>query len=432
MKILEVSDVGGYIKELFELDDTLADLWIQGELTNLSRSAKGHYYFSLKDEVSQLRSVMFRGAALRCGAAPRAGDAVIAHGRVEFYEPSGSCQLCVDLLYPAGTGTARLRFEALHLKLEQEGLFAPERKRPLPEYPRRIGLVTSETGAVLHDVLTVLTRRYPIAEVVLAHSSVQGERAPLEIVAALGRLGAWRGADGLGVEVVVVARGGGSPEELAPFNDERVARAIFASPWPVVSAVGHETDVTICDYVADRRAPTPSAAAEMIAPDLRLLAEEVRELAARAREVAEQALAEARGRLGRARDALLLQAPTARIARERQATLDELRRGRTSLAHHLGASREQLAGRRLQLAALSPLATLSRGYSIVSVDTAGERGRPGGERVVRSARDVAANTRLQIRVADGIVEAQASTVTIDELRAPGSELRVNGALETEL
>ena len=408
MKILEVGDVGAYISELFELDETLSDLWVQGELTNLSRSAKGHYYFSLKDDTSQLRSVLFRGAALRCGAEPRAGDQVVAHGRVEFYEPSGSCQLCVDLLYPAGTGAARLRFEPLHLKLEQERLFATERKRPLPEYPLRIGLVTSESGAVLHDVLTVLTRRYPIAEVVFAHSSVQGERAPLELVAALGRLAAWRGPDGQGVEVVVVARGGGSPEELAPFNDERVARAIFASPWPVISAVGHETDVTICDYVADLRAPTPSAAAEMVAPDLGLLSEIVRELAERACELTGQMLAEARDQARRARDALLLHAPTVRIARERQATLDELRRARTTLDFRLGAAREQLAGRGLQLAALSPLGPLGRGYSIVSV---ADREPAAGERVVRSTRDVAAGAGLRIRVVDGIVEADATNVS---------------------
>jgi exodeoxyribonuclease VII large subunit len=402
MKILEVAEVGQYIKDLLDEDDLLADLWITGELTNVSRSGAGHYYFALRDESGQIRSVLFRGAALRCGAEPKAGDAVVAHGRIAFYQPTGACEFCVDLLYPSGVGLAQLRFEELRLKLEQEGLFAPERKRSLPELPRRIGLVTSQGGAVLHDVLNVLSRRFPLAEVVFAHSAVQGEHAPPEIVAALDRLRAWRGDNGLGVDVVIVGRGGGSPEELASFNDERVARAIFASPWPVISAVGHETDVTICDLVADLRAPTPSAAAELVAPSILTLAQEVGELVGRARLAMEAVLASHRSELERARSRVLAQSPAARIARSRQDVRHEVSKARLLVERQLRTASETLAGRQLQLQALSPLATLGRGYSIVSV----EDGR--GPAVARSVEQVTAGARLSIEMIDGSVEATAA------------------------
>jgi exodeoxyribonuclease VII large subunit len=408
MRVFEVGEVGAYIKELLGDDEVLADLWVSGEIGNLSRSGAGHYYFALKDETSQIRAVLFRGAALRCGAEPRSGDAVVAHGKIAFYEPTGSCELCVDLLYPSGVGLAQLRFEALRLKLEEEGLFAAERKRALPEYPRRIGLVTSEGGVVLHDVLTVLMRRYPIAEVVFTHSAVQGDHAPTELVAALGRLGEWRGSDGLGVDVVIVGRGGGSPEELAAFNDEQVVRAVFASPWPVISAVGHETDVTICDYVADLRAPTPSAAAELVAPDLRVLTQEVRDLTARGRVAMEVALAAAHDDLRGGRDRLLIHAPVARIAWGRRAIRQEFDRARLLLEHRLATAREQLAGRHLQLAALSPAATLARGYGVVSL---------AGDGVVRSARDVGIGDELEIHLTDGVVDATAGGVRAAEAQA---------------
>ncbi len=398
MQIYQVAEVGEYIKALLEGDQQLADLWITGEVTNVSRSGAGHYYFSLKDEGGQLRSVLFRGAALRCGADPRMGDEVVAHGKIAFYQPAGACEFCVDLLYPSGVGVAQLRFEALRLKLEEEGLFAPERKRPLPEFPRRIGLVTSEGGAAVHDVLTVLARRYPVAEVVFAHSAVQGERAPLELVAALGRLREWRGPDGHGLDVVIVGRGGGSPEELACFNDEELARAIFGSPWPVISAVGHETDETICDYVADLRAPTPSAAAELVAPDLALLDAQVRELAERMASLAGASLSAWRMDLAFEERRLHAQAPLGLIARLRESTAGLARRCGELVGHRLETAGEELFGRRLQLAALSPLATLSRGYAIV--------GRDDGA-VIRRAVEVADGDALTIQLVDGSVYARA-------------------------
>jgi exodeoxyribonuclease VII large subunit len=401
MRVYAVGEVGAYLQELLGADEVLADVWITGEITNFTRASSGHLYFSLKDDEGQLRSVMWRSYANRVAMTPRAGDAVIAHGRLDFYPPQGSTQLVVDLLYPAGVGEGQLRFEALRLKLEEEGLFAEERKRPLPVFPRRIGLVTSETGAVYHDVVTVLSRRFPLAQIVFCHASVQGDRAPAEIVRAIQRLAAWRDSDGGTLDVAIVGRGGGSPEELACFNDERVARAVFAAPWPVVSAVGHETDFSICDFVADHRAPTPSAAAEMVSPDLEAMRLDLAELVERGKLTIEQAVDAAALDVRRARDRLMAHSPLTRIARDRQATLDQSARGRLALLGRLRSLEEQLAGRRLQLAALSPAATLGRGYSILMTDS--------GE-VVRSAASVSAGDGLTIALPDGTVDATATGV----------------------
>jgi exodeoxyribonuclease VII large subunit len=405
MRVYAVGEVGAYLQDLYSTDEVLADVWITGEITNLSRATSGHLYFSLKDDEGQLRSVMWRSYANRVAMTPRAGDAVIAHGRLDFYPPQGSTQLMVDLLYPAGIGEGQLRFEALRLKLEEEGLFAEERKRPLPVFPRRIGLVTSETGAVYHDVVTVLSRRFPIGQVVFCHASVQGDRAPVEIVQAIRRLATWRDLDGSTLDVVIVGRGGGSPEELACFNDERVARAVFAAPWPVVSAVGHETDFSICDFVADHRAPTPSAAAEMVSPDLQAVKLDLAELVERGRVSIEQVVGGAGLDLRRSRDRLVAHSPLTRIARDRQATLNQTARGRLALEGHLRTLGEQLGGRRLQLAALSPRATLDRGYSIVTASNGA---------VVRSAADVTAGDALSIELTDGQIDATATGVRIED------------------
>lgn len=425
MRIYSVGAVGEYLHELLEADEILSDVWVAGEVTNFTRASSGHLYFTLKDDEGQLRSVMWRSYANRIAATPKAGDAVVAHGRLDFYPPQGTTQIVVDLLYPAGVGEGQLRFEALRLKLEEEGLFAEERKRPLPPFPKRIGLVTSETGAVYHDVVTVLSRRFPICQVVFCHSAVQGERAPIELVAALQRLAAWRDTDGSPVDVVIVGRGGGAPEELACFNDERLARAIFAAPWPVISAVGHETDFTICDFVADHRAPTPSAAAELVSPDLAALRLDLADLLARGRITVEQALDAAALDLRRTRDRLMAHSPLTRIARDRQATLDQSDRARLALERHLRSLAEQLAGRRLQLAALSPRATLGRGYSIVST--------AGGE-VVRSAANVTVGDGLAIELADGTIDATATGVRPrppdDERSDDTPTVPVNGSGQT--
>ncbi|HNO66739.1 MAG TPA: exodeoxyribonuclease VII large subunit, partial [Tepidiformaceae bacterium] len=257
---LSVSAVVSFLREVLEANEFFSDLWIQGEVSNYSRSQVGHRYFSLKDPQAALRTVLFRDNM--AGFQLKDGERVLAHGRITIYPQRGELQFVADFVRPEGVGILAAKFEELRLRLEAEGLFDPARKRPLPRFPHRIGLVTSPTGAVLQDIRNVLTRRWPLATVILAPALVQGAQAAGQVAAALRQLA--REPD---LDLAIVARGGGSAEDLAAFNDEGVARAIYGFPVPVISGVGHESDVTIADMVADLRAPTPSAAAERAAPD---------------------------------------------------------------------------------------------------------------------------------------------------------------------
>lgn len=396
MQVLAVSEVAARIGALLREDPVLADVWVRGEIANLSRSPAGHYYFTLRDATSQLRCVLFRGAAARIGITPERGAAVILHGVVRFYEPTGACEIGVDLLYPEGIGLARVELEALRMRLEAEGLFAPERKRPLPPFPRRIGLVTSDGGAVLHDVLQILGRRYPLAEVILAPASVQGERAAAEVCAALQRLGRLH-LSGHRLDVIILARGGGAEEELAVFNDERVVRACFGCPVPIISAIGHETDVTLVDFVADLRAPTPSAAAEIVAPDVASLRTAVAQLARRAEDAARYLVRDHRYRLQALHDRLVRASPAHEIVRRRAEVEALARRGQATLEQRLRLAREQVNGRVLQLEALSPRRTLGRGYAICTLESGA---------VIRSTQDAAPGARIDITVADGVIESR--------------------------
>jgi exodeoxyribonuclease VII large subunit len=250
------------VRRLLEGDAALQDVWVQGEISNFSRPASGHLYFTLKDAGASLRCVMWKGDAIRVRGMPlQDGLSIEAHGKIGVYEPSGQYQLIVDILRPAGEGALYAEFLRLKMLLEAEGLFAPERKRPLPNFPRTIGIVTSSTGAALRDMLNVLRRRLPLAEVVLAASPVQGTEAPPALVLALQKLNTLVKPD-----VILLARGGGSIEDLWAFNDERVVRAVVASNAPVITGVGHETDFTLVDFASDLRAPTPTAAAELATP----------------------------------------------------------------------------------------------------------------------------------------------------------------------
>lgn len=258
-----VSELTSYVRDLLESDEVLADLWVEGEVLESFTSRAGHIYFSLADDDSRLRCVLFRAAAIRQRTRPVIGEQCAVHGRVSVYEREGSYQLYVDLIQPAGIGMRALEFELLRQRLEAEGLFDSSRKRPLPPRPRVIGVVTSEEGAVWHDIQSVIRRRNPFVELLLAPTMVQGALAPAGIIGAIESLQIDGRAD-----VIIVARGGGSPDDLAWFNDERLLRCAFACPIPVVSAVGHESDWTLFDYVADLRAPTPSAAAELCSPNV--------------------------------------------------------------------------------------------------------------------------------------------------------------------
>jgi exodeoxyribonuclease VII large subunit len=387
MNILTVSQLNIYLREALDADEILQDLWIEGEISNLSRPASGHWYFTLKEGEAQIRAACWKSYVARIPAPPSNGDAVLAHGRVSFYEAGGQLQLYVDMLRPAGVGLLHMRFEELKARLDAEGLFDLSRKRALPVLPRQIGLVTSPSGAALRDILNVLSRRYPLAEVILSGCQVQGDGAADTIVEALYALYEQN------VDVIVVARGGGSIEDLWAFNEEIVARAVFASPVPVISGVGHETDTTIIDYVADLRAPTPSAAAELVAPDIAGLADELAGLSDQLALAMRRHVDRARADLAELQRRLAQRSPVARIARDRQTVDELLRRAGAQLAHQAALRRARLDGARAQLDALSPLATLERGYAIVR--------RASDGQVVTAPRQAALGEQLEVTVKDG-------------------------------
>jgi exodeoxyribonuclease VII large subunit len=393
MRIITVTQAASYLRELIETDVVLGDVWVSGEVSGPRTQPSGHTYFTLKDAGAQLRAVMFRSALLRQRRLAEhlvQGSQVIAHGRLSVYEARGELQIVVDYVQPDGVGLKHAQFERLRAQLEEEGLFEQGRKRQLPVFPRRIGVVTSQSGAVFHDICNVVARRWPLAEVVLAPTPVQGPDAVFGIVAGIEQLNVQGNID-----VIIVARGGGSIDELWAFNEEPVARAVFGSLVPVVSAIGHETDFTICDYVADLRAPTPSAAAELVAPDSHAL----RNLIAHRLEATGNAI---NRRLTRDRDriaALLSRSERGKIDinRQRQRIDDFERRALHAIR---GAQRERLdAVRRCnaQLDALNPNATLARGYAVV---------HKGGS-VVSSIAGVSSGDSLVIKVADGGFAARA-------------------------
>jgi exodeoxyribonuclease VII large subunit len=365
--VYSVTELARFVGDVLAAEPQLRDLWVRGEVVNVSRSPAGHHYFTLKENQAQLRCVLFRGSAFNSPIMPANGLALVAHGELRFYDRFGSCELIADLLFPEGVGVGQMRWEMLNRRLEAEGLFEPSRKRPLPALPHRVGVISSEKGAVIHDLLSVLGRRFPLVEVVFLPCPVQGAGAASAMVRALSRLAAWR-RDGRGVDLVVLARGGGSDEDLAAFDDEPLARAIFACPLPVVSAVGHETNLTLADRVADLRAATPSAAAELIVPDASVLRQQVLSLRQRS-------LGASRARLDRAH-------ASSAVARE------QLQR---RMGIRLTAANDHLASESARLRALSPAATLARGYAIARV----------GDRIVRDASSVEPGQMLGVELHRG-------------------------------
>lgn len=356
-----VAEITARIRLLLEGDAELQDVAVSGEISNLTRARSGHWYFTLKDANASLRCVMWRSAATRQRFVPQEGDAVQALGHVGVYEPRGEYQLYATVLRPLGVGDLYARFEALKSALEAEGLFDPGRKRPLPAFPRVIGVVTSPQAAAFQDVCNVLRRRFPLAEVRLSPAAVQGLEAPGQLRAALARLNAEDDVD-----LILLIRGGGSIEDLWAFNDETLARAIVASRLPVVSGVGHETDFTIADFVADLRAPTPSAAAELVAPDVAELARTVRLAQARLTELGGGRLAQLQDRLDSGRRNLALLSPQRELATQRQRLDDQelrLQRAWAGLHSHLAARLRQAGA---ALGAADPQAILQRGYAILT------------------------------------------------------------------
>ncbi len=382
-----VTDLTRYLRELIESDDYLQDLWVQGEISNVSRPSSGHLYFTLKDAGAALRCVMWRNTVIRQAFIPKEGDAIEVHGGISIYEPNGQYQLYADWIRPAGEGVLYQEFLRLKARLEAEGLFDEARRRPVPRWPQCIGLVTSPTGAALRDMLNVLRRRYPLVEVVLAATPVQGAEAPAGIVAALQALNEYVHPD-----VILLARGGGSIEDLWAFNDEQVARAIVASEAPVISGVGHETDFTIADFAADLRAPTPTAAAELATPNQDELQALLVEYVTRTQRSIQSILSNSRWELEVQHNRLSLYSPLPRIRSDRQWLDDLTRRAGAALIHRIRLHRTHLIGIEQRLRALSPLSVLDRGYAIVS--------KPDSQ-VVRSFHQVQQGEDLDVRVSDG-------------------------------
>jgi exodeoxyribonuclease VII large subunit len=431
-EVLSVSQLNNRARLL--LEDVFAGIWVEGEISNLARPASGHIYFTLKDSQAQVRCALFRQNAARVRQALRDGLAVKVRGKVSLFEGRGDYQLILDAVEPAGDGALRLAFEALKEKLGAEGLFATERKIALPAHPKRIGIVTSPTGAVIRDIISVFRRRAPQVELNLIPTAVQGREATAQIVRALQR------ADAQGFDALILARGGGSLEDLWCFNEEAVARAVAACVTPIVSAVGHETDVSIADFVADVRAPTPSAAAELLAPDsselvqrlhnlqrrlvlhmqgrlarerlrlegvsrrlrhpgerLRQQTQRLDDLDMRLRRAFNQQLANQRERLARLDARLAAQHPGRNLALLRQRLDGLATRLPRAMQGQLRSQRQQLGALAAQLQIVSPLATLGRGYSIL-LD---ERGH-----AVRSAAQTQPGQRLKARLSEGELDVR--------------------------
>ena len=381
-----VSKLTFFIRKLLEENEILQDVWVQGEISNLSRPASGHVYFTLKDSSAALRCVMWKTSAARLNIPLQDGKAVEIHGKIGVYEISGQYQLYVDQIRPVGEGALYQEFMRLKAMLEAEGLFAPERKRLIPMFPRKIGIATSATGAALRDMLNTLRRRLPLVEVILAPSPVQGVEAPPALVKALQSL-LLRSPD-----VILLARGGGSIEDLWAFNDERVVRAVAMSTVPIICGVGHETDFTLCDFAADLRAPTPTAAAELATQitmiDLRAALQNYR---TRILSATLNLLAEQKTSLSSLVSQLRYVSPDRRIQSERQRVDELTRRAYSSLAHHVQLQSMHVRGMQRRLGALNPNAVLARGYAVVT--------RKDDGRVV--SRVTQASDDMKVRVSDG-------------------------------
>ena len=390
-----VSRLTQHIRTLLETDVTLQDVWVQGEISNLGRPASGHIYFTLKDAGASLRGVMWKGDARRLTLPLQDGMQIEAHGRIGVYEPQGQYQFYADIIRPVGEGLLYQEFLRLKAMLEAEGLFEAERKKLIPELPRTIGIVTSATGAALRDMLNTLRRRLPLVEVILAPSPVQGDEAPPGIVAALVAL------DQLEPDVILLARGGGSIEDLWAFNDERVVRAVAASNVPVISGVGHETDFTLCDFVADLRAPTPTAAAELATPvTMTDLSAYLQGMKTRLTTVTLNLLAAQQSDLAALTASLRFASPLRRIQTDRQRLDDYARRGLSALKHRLALEESRLKGFERRLEALSPLAVLGRGYAVVT--------RQADGKVVGQVEQAKPGDGIQVRVSNGAFGAVVS------------------------
>ena len=390
---LSVTQLNEYLKMVLDGDRVLSNVFVRGEISNFKLYSSGHAYFTLKDDAGQLKSVMFRSYFSRLAFLPEDGMRVIAHGRVSVYESGGQYQLYVDDLQPDGAGSLALRFEQLKRKLAAEGLFDESRKRPLPSIPRRIGVITSPSGAAVHDIITVLGRRFPAAEMILYPSEVQGTQAPAQLISGV----EFFSMTGL-VDVIILGRGGGSAEDLWAFNDEYLARSVASCTVPVISAVGHESDFTICDFVSDRRAPTPSAAAELAVPDMGEILRGLANTRTGLQTLMQKRIAQEARFLRQIVQSRVFSRPEQMLDNfqirldERTASLER------AVERMLSQKQQSIASIAGKLQALNPLSILSRGYATVSRD-----GVP-----MTSVQQIYENDTLDIRMADGSVRATVS------------------------
>ena len=390
MQIYTVSQLSNYIKTLLNEDLYLRDIWVTGEVSSLSSPSSGHRYFNFKDNDSEIRAVMFRGNTANGADNLIDGSQVNIEGYVSYYEVRGQIQLYARSVMPVGAGELSVEFEKLRSQLQAEGLFDPSRKRPIPVYPKKIGIVTSASGAVIHDIITTLEARYPLTEIVFCPSSVQGDEAPVEI------------ADGIkilqqipGVEVIIVGRGGGSAEDLWAFNTEIVARAIYASQVPIVSAVGHETDTTIADYVADVRAATPTAAATICTPDKNILEQEINSFLFRSANATLASINEAESLVSFFLEKMKNYLPDIDV--QRQKVDDILERVNLSLQSFLQIQKEKTKTQISALSTLNPEAVLKRGYAIVTTQNATP---------IMSTKSITTGSIVKTRLQDGEFESK--------------------------
>jgi exodeoxyribonuclease VII large subunit len=402
MNPITISALTTHIVNLFAGDELLRDVWLVGEVSNWTQARSGHIYFTVKDGGASLSAVMWKGNVFRHSWLPREGDQIMAHGYVDVYPERGVYQFYADEIRPAGRGQLYAQFEALKQKLLEDGLFDAERKRPIPTQPRRIGVVTSDGAAALRDVLRVLSHRWPMVEVILFHTLVQGNEAPPGIVAALAAANRFGHGDSLfdtaaPLDVILLVRGGGSIEDLWAFNDERVARAVAASRLPVIAGVGHETDFTIVDFVADLRMPTPSAAAAAAVPDRAEMIGYFRQLESGLAEMANDRLASLWVQLSESQGRLLRLNPARTLNRERQRLDDSTTRLHRSAERALTQRRERLDFSLLRLDGLNPANVLARGYSLVQ--------RADGS-VVRGPEDSTTGEELTVHAAQGRYSVQ--------------------------
>lgn len=396
--VLSVSQLNRYIKMNFDADENLANIFISGEISNFTNHYRtGHLYFTLKDDLAAVRAVMFNSSAKRLKFMPEDGMKVIARGRVSVYEASGQYQLYVDDMQPDGVGALNLAYEQLKEKLQKEGLFSEHHKKPLPPYPEKVGVITSPTGAAVRDIINVLGRRFPYAEIVFCPVLVQGEGAHLQLTDAVNLFNSERAAD-----VIIIGRGGGSIEDLWEFNDEGLARAVYNSEIPVISAVGHETDFTICDFVADMRAPTPSAAAELAVPDANELQYALSALKNRMFLNVSSGIADRRSRLEYLTSKGALKSPDEMLSNRSQRLDTAFSKMLSSYENRIGCKKVEFISAATALSKLDPMSVLMRGFAFVS-DKNGKN--------VYSSQALAKGDKINVRFHDGSAVCEVKEIT---------------------